>query len=393
MKFRLVVRKAALMSLVWLSFAPIETEGCDVPVFRYALERWTASPFDAVVVHRGALTPEQRELVETMRAAAGDRKANLRVREAYLEAGAEGLSESIVREAAEKTLPRIVLMPPEENPTAEVLWSGELIRENFEAIVDSPARREIADRLVQGDTSVWVVLESGNAEADAAAKSRLEGSLRQMETELKDAGAGADGPGGIFGPPPIPIRFSSLSISRTDPGESALTAMLMGSEPDLPEYVSHPMAFPIFGRGRVLYALVGKGINKDTVAAACRFVAGPCSCEAKALNPGSDLLMAMDWDAEVEKTVTEAALNPPLVALSTLAEAAGEPEPPEVEQAGAVHGSDPPGDESPGALRVGPPVKAAGHLVRNMAVTLAVLLGAVALVTLRLLRQSSKERP
>ena len=59
------------------------------------------------------------------------------------------------------------------------------------------------------------------------------------------------------------------------------------------------MAFPVIGRGRVLYALVGKGNFEDTIAMASRFVVGPCSCQVKDQNPGFDLLMNVDWDEKI----------------------------------------------------------------------------------------------
>ena len=63
------------------------------------------------------------------------------------------------------------------------------------------------------------------------------------------------------------------------------------------------MAFPVIGRGRVLYALVGKGIFRDTIAMASRFVVGPCSCQVKDQNPGFDLLLAVDWDEKLGGSV------------------------------------------------------------------------------------------
>ena len=39
-------------------------DACSVPVFRYALERWQPDLFQAIVVHRGALTSEQKKLVD-----------------------------------------------------------------------------------------------------------------------------------------------------------------------------------------------------------------------------------------------------------------------------------------------------------------------------------------
>jgi len=55
------------------------------------------------------------------------------------------------------------------------------------------------------------------------------------------------------------------------------------------------MAFPVFGRGRALYALVGDGINKETIGEACVFLATACTCMVKEQNPGTDLILAADW--------------------------------------------------------------------------------------------------
>ncbi|MHC4680903.1 MAG: hypothetical protein ACYTEK_19655, partial [Planctomycetota bacterium] len=99
--------------------------------------------------------------------------------------------------------------------------------------------------------------------------------------------------------PGLSFEFSTLSLSRSDPNEQFLLAMLLNSEPDLDEYAGEPILFPVFGRGRALYALVGEGINTDNIREAVGFLTGPCGCEVKMLNPGVDLLMAFNWDAAV----------------------------------------------------------------------------------------------
>ncbi len=58
----------------------------------------------------------------------------------------------------------------------------------------------------------------------------------------------------------------------------------------------------MFGRGRLLYALVGEGINADNISEACQFMAGPCSCVVKDYNPGTDLLMTVDWEASLDNS-------------------------------------------------------------------------------------------
>ncbi len=92
------------------------------------------------------------------------------------------------------------------------------------------------------------------------------------------------------------MEFSSIEVSRDEASESVLVKMLLGSEPDLAETAA-PMAFPVFGRGRVLYALVGAGIKPDMIMKACSFIVGPCACEIKSENPGFDLLLTADWES------------------------------------------------------------------------------------------------
>lgn len=101
-------------------------------------------------------------------------------------------------------------------------------------------------------------------------------------------------------------KFPIVDVSRDDPGEAVFRRMLLMSEPDLRDY-DEPMAFPVFGRGRALYALVGAGINPDTIAEACMFLTSRCSCVVKELNPGMDLLMTANWDAAAEQVYAESA--------------------------------------------------------------------------------------
>jgi hypothetical protein len=76
-----------------------------------------------------------------------------------------------------------------------------------------------------------------------------------------------------------------------------LLTLLLNSEPDLDEYSNEPVVFPVFGRGRVLYALIGQGITTDNIRETIAFLVGPCGCEIKMMSPGVDLLMAANWDA------------------------------------------------------------------------------------------------
>jgi hypothetical protein len=72
------------------------------------------------------------------------------------------------------------------------IWSADYTEANAkQMLVDSPARREIAERLANGESAVWVLLECGDkAKDDAAAKfldERLEYLGGVMELPALDA--------------------------------------------------------------------------------------------------------------------------------------------------------------------------------------------------------------
>jgi hypothetical protein len=84
-----------------------------------------------------------------------------------------------------------------------------------------------------------------------------------------------------------------------------LLNILLTSEPDLDEYKDQPVVFPVFARGRALYALIGEGINTENIRETISFLVGPCGCEIKMMNPGVDILMAAKWDEAAMKFYEE----------------------------------------------------------------------------------------
>jgi hypothetical protein len=257
---------------------------CNIPVFRYALERWHAAPYDVVAFHRGALGDEARAALNVLRQAG----ANLEVDRIDV---AEPLPEN--RKAL---LERLKLEPPCLAAifpgTDRVAWSGPLTAASAKALSDSPARREITRRLLEGESAVWLLLESGDRAQDDAAAKTLEVELRRLERSLKLPPHAADDPP-LLSEVAVRLAFSLFRLARTDAAEAPLVTMLLNSDTDL----HGPVVFPIFGRGRALWAMAGKGLNADMIGEAGSFLIGACSCEAKELNPGVDLLFAADWEA------------------------------------------------------------------------------------------------
>lgn len=68
--------------IVLLALLAARADACTVPVFRYALERWPADDYEAVVFHRGPLDEESRALIAAFEKRAEEASANLVVRTA-----------------------------------------------------------------------------------------------------------------------------------------------------------------------------------------------------------------------------------------------------------------------------------------------------------------------
>lgn len=269
---------------------------CSVPVFRYGLEHWTADPYQALVLHRGALTGEPGAAVELLQSAG----ANLKVQAIDLDvADAKAEWQEVWRQQGSPMEPWLVVKTPASSRVQTVVWSSALTNEMAKTVVDSPARSEIVTRLKQGESAVWVLLECGDVAKDDAAEKALQSRLDYLAgvmelPKLDDQ----DIKNGLVSLPQDGLRlaFSVLRIKRSDPKEAFTTPMLLAVEEDLKGLARQPMAFPVFGQGRALYALVGPGIRNENIDEANSFLIGSCSCEVKEQNPGADLLFTANWD-------------------------------------------------------------------------------------------------
>lgn len=312
MRFQTQCRFLLLAAWLWASVATVPAFACSVPVFRYALEHWAADSYLAVVFHRGPLSDLQQSWIRQLGSdgKAGQLHANIAVRTVDLDQNANAEEMEFWRKLGADTLPYLVVRYPLAQQLPVNAWSGPLSADAIDLVLDSPARREIAQRLGSGQTAVWVLLEIGDQPKDDAAARLIEERLKYLTSVLELPKLEAeDVVNGLIsiGQDDLKLQFSTLRVSRQDPAERAFVKTLLGTEADLEE-LAEPMVFPIYGRGRALYALIGKGINHETIDAAASFLIGRCSCQVKELNPGIDLLIAADWNAFVKPATKEMAL-------------------------------------------------------------------------------------
>lgn len=295
---------AIAIAITMASFA----YACQVPVFRYALERWPADIYELVVLHDGPISAEHAAKIQSLRDS--DRQsaasANCSVKVIDIAQTNDKLLQSIWAAQGDADQAILVSLYPQsaQEVPDRLIQAVPLGADPVKYLVDSPIRQEIAKRLVSGESAVWIFVPCGDAKQDKLALETLTRVVgeneRSMELpeqeEIEDEAE-------LLAQVDIDLRldFSIVTLDRNDAKEQFLLKMLLASEPDLEE-LDQPMAFPVLGRGRVLYGLVGKGISELTIGLASRFIIGPCSCQVKNQNPGFDLLIASDWDKKIGKT-------------------------------------------------------------------------------------------
>ncbi len=290
---------------------------CNVPVFRYALERWEADPYEVFVFHRGPLTADQRGFVEPLEEAGQNRSANLAVSRVELTAEVPPPLRSLLEEQANPTLPWMVVRYPRQLRIEKPVWAGPLSAEAVGALLDSPARRDIAQKLLSGDSVVWLLLESGDKKQDDDAGQLIEAETRKLQQTLKLPEPSPEDPP-ISAELPLKIAFSTVRVARADPSERLLVGMLLNRDPLLIA-AKAPMLFPVFGRGRVIPPAVGAEIRAEAIREVAEFLTGPCSCQVKELNPGYDLLLVGNWSALSGYSEVMLPEPPPLVSMSQFA--------------------------------------------------------------------------
>jgi hypothetical protein len=295
---RSILCLVALLALL-AALHPAAAYACNVPVFRYALEKWRPDAYELIVFHDAPLSAAGTAAVEQIKkqSAAHGGHANLAVTVADVNA----LQHEAIRKIWENqqpppSLPWLVLQTPVASPRPTNLWTGKL--EDFEVAqaTVSPARVELTRRLLDGDAIVWLLLPGSDEAATAGVREALVTRLKELESEI-ELPEGIGEPGSeVEAPLPVAIRFSVLEIDRADPGEQIFLKQLLFATPALAASEG-PLVIPVFGAGRALDVLAGDELEPKVIEQAAKFLCGACSCLVKEQNPGFDLLLNADWDS------------------------------------------------------------------------------------------------
>lgn len=316
-EIRLAIRRERRGSWVWLLTLVVVgalgwgegLEACNIPVFRYALERWRPDPFEVVVFHEGPLSDEQRAIVEGWRARSiemlgreelDSEPANFEVvladRAGKSNRQLDAIWSLLMKGRDEPpALPWVVVRAPGDPRAPHLVRQGPLADDLWTKLLESPVRAELRRRLLSGHSVVWLFVPGRSAESNERVERLLAEKLPELEREISlPEGIGSDGVD-FLTEVPLEITFSTLKLARDDVRESPLIELLAAQLPALAD-VEEPFLLPVFGCGRVLDAIGGKEVDGDVLRDATQFLCGACSCQVKDLNPGVDMLMMGDWD-------------------------------------------------------------------------------------------------
>jgi hypothetical protein len=280
------------LALILMLVVPLSGQACSIPVFRYALERWSPARYDALLVQRGPLSTELANVPRSFEQEPGTANLSMQFLDLASAENSAGKRYNTLH-GSRQPLPCLLVRFPETNLEVAPAWAGAASPAGLKALLHSPLRTDLVKRLTSGASAVFLLLQSGNDEADRAAEVMLRRELAAQERLIELSDRARDETQLLY-KVPLRISFPVVTLSRSVPEEQALIALLLHGDEDLTG-VKGPIAFPIFGRGRVMGSFHGDQLGAEQIQRVTRYLCGDCSCEVKKENPGFDLLIAAPW--------------------------------------------------------------------------------------------------
>lgn len=273
---------------------------CNIPVFRYALERWQADTCELLVFHEGPLDEKSVSLVGSLQShlTSGGGFANAKVQALDIRS-ADLRSLEIWRalnEQDKKPLPYAVVRA--SHPRGPITaWHGKIDKISAH-VLDSPLRKRLTERLLNGDSIVWLLLKSPDEHRNDQVRELIKAQSAKLAARLVlPDGIGLPG-SELHSEVPLFLKFTSLELDRADTQEQFLVGLFSGFQPRA--YTEkQPLVIPVFGRGRALEVIPADQLDAKLFEELTLFLCGACSCQVKESNPGFDLLLSADWNREL----------------------------------------------------------------------------------------------
>lgn len=294
-----------MKAIVIVILTMISASACEVPVFRFALERWASEPLTLQVAADGPGGPDGEAALRRLRNQVPDQVAsNIKVQ--FVEPVHSGDKRVLMR----------LLPHASAGPDAPPWWEGMMTEDNARDLTSCPLREKIADEILDGTSAVWLIISQGDPDSDARAMAIVQKGIDRAMQQLTL-------PKGVIEPQdaarkmamfpsatmddvlrttlPLRIRFKAELLRHDDVREVILRDLLGRVASACPP--GEALVAPVFGRGRVLAPAPASTVGEDGVFQGCAYLCGACACMVKQQNPGYDLPMRVDWNRRLKPHV------------------------------------------------------------------------------------------
>ncbi|TWU06490.1 hypothetical protein Pla52n_22120 [Stieleria varia] len=294
---------AGIAAILCVAVVATHAIACNIPVFRYALERWKPDTSEIVVFYDGELSQPQLAMVTELSSQTTQHggHANAKVIRSNVASETDPLRRDLweqLRSTSEPTLPAVLIRSKLGKGRFINHWHGSLDDADQLGIFRSPVRDELSNRLLGGQSVVWLLVQSPDQQKNLAAKELLSKTFGSLATKIQlPEGIGLPG-SELYADVPLVVKFSVLEIDASDPSEAFLTGLLTSMRKESFQS-GEPLLVPVFGRGRALEVIPANDVSAKLIEDLTLFLSGACSCQVKEQNPGFDLLINADWDTEL----------------------------------------------------------------------------------------------
>ena len=292
----------AIISFISVIAVTSVASACNIPVFRYALERWSPDPVSVIVFYDGTLSNTQQVFVKQLQESSSANKGPTNITVA-LQHTSQPMDDSVAllwdqfSGRPDVSLPYVVVRSSVGGRMANN-WHGTLDNAANANLLQSPVREALCKRLLAGDSAVWLVLRSTDQQRSNAIAGLLNEQLSLLAKKIPlPEGIGLPG-SELFSDIPLLMKFTVLEIDVADRNEAFLVELLKGFEPEALRE-GEPLVIPVFGRGRALEVIPATQVDARLIEDLTLFLCGACSCQVKERNPGFDLPLTAPWETEL----------------------------------------------------------------------------------------------
>ncbi|EDM28125.1 hypothetical protein LNTAR_12251 [Lentisphaera araneosa HTCC2155] len=315
------------------------TSACDVPVFRYALERWERDLYKVFILHRGDLKEADSKLADEVYAQSIGHGGHANIVTYKVDLNDEKQSSDFysaykdLKEIEVGDMPEMVLLYPTSTRVFKAVWNGDFNKANVDELLNSKATAELMKGVLQGYSATFLVMESGNKAKDERAIKEVNEAMELLRNELEMPEGVVQTDGSVTGGKltpyeaaaidpsnvlksgiPLKIDFHMVRMPNNEANNIFRTILSRTFKDESKE--PEPKLFAFFGRGRLLGPMVGDEIIVKHLKQLSHYLCGACSCQVKSQNPGIDFLTNLNWGSFIagSEVVVDKEL-PPLIGL------------------------------------------------------------------------------